>query len=306
MSTRHITVNDAGGSDLDLVRPVVREINFKYPEDYTGEKHDPVKQQALFIREADRHDDGTVTFTTWQSEQPFWTVYEVPKVAGLRPNITAVPSENVTVDRRPITKFEVQYAHAIDDEQEPATNENAEPQPEQPDSIQTEKPAESKGEEPVKKEPKNSPNPADDSSSARASSENESAKKDLIQTEKPVESKSTEKEAPKKPAKKQSGVQALAKATESAIAKIIAGNAGKNKLLKDKPSQKGLVDPKPLTFAVPTLKREFRKYEPLSLPTRYATMANDPDTKATMDALAIVGKAQVSVDGYQVTMFDHQ
>ncbi len=278
---KHITASDPEGRNLDLTRPFIRHINFKFPTDYHGATIPTVTQTALFTREADRDDEGHLTFTDWRSNSSYWASYPVPVMDGLTANVDEVPSENLDINHKPITEYTVTYEQSnakndpgtpVSDQQKPITENStnsSETDPTNPTDSETENAGLLSGVDLLNQIKEKTAKQADGKGSVQnTSATTKPAVGVAAQADDPVEKIIMQVRQSEQPA-----------ASRSNIAK-------RNKQ-------------QPSSFNALT----FEKYQPLALPANLVYLLKNSDNEQLLNSIAVIGRFDYTEHGYQLIPF---
>ena len=93
-----ITIDNLQGYDRSLLEQTFnRTINFKVPDGY--EQPDPIEQSVTFVRRGEINADDSFEFSPWKCKDNVLTEIKPPKIEGLKPSLSYVPSE--TIDNPP-------------------------------------------------------------------------------------------------------------------------------------------------------------------------------------------------------------
>lgn len=93
-----ITIDNLQGYDRSLLEQTfTRTINFKVPDGY--EQPDPIEQSVTFVRRGEINADDSFEFSPWKCKDNVLTEIKPPKIEGLKPSLSYVPSE--TIDNPP-------------------------------------------------------------------------------------------------------------------------------------------------------------------------------------------------------------
>ncbi len=287
MSVKHITVKDPEGRNLDLTRPFIRHINFKFPEDYDGATVPTVTQTTIFTREADRDDKGHLSFTEWHSNNAYWASYPVPVINGLTPNVSEVPSENLNMTHEPVTEYTVAY------EQDGSKNDSGTPASDHQESI-IDNPDSSSG--------NNSTNETLEDSETAGLMQGVNLLDQL-------KAQTTEKAAERKPISQSNHSTATTSGTAdtpSQSKNLATGNSEPN-VSKDARNavDSAISDTKNRAEQQASLATSltFDKRQPLTLPANLMYLLKDNSDAQLLDTIAVVGRFSYTEHGYQLTPF---
>lgn len=275
---KHITASDPEGRNLDLTRPFIRHINFKFPTDYHGATIPTVTQTALFTREADRDDEGHLTFTDWRSNSNYWASYPVPVMDGLTANIDEVPSENLDINHKPITEYTVTYEQInakndlgapVSDQQKPITENSTNSSETNPTDSETENAGLLSGVDLLNQIKEKTAKQADGTGSVQNTSVTTvPAVGAAAQAGDPVEKIIMQVRQSEQSAASRSNI---AKRTEQQTSSFNA-----------------------LTF---------EKYQPLALPANLVYLLKNSDNGQLLNSIAVIGRFDYTEHGYQLTPF---
>lgn len=275
---KHITASDPEGRNLDLTRPFIRHINFKFPTDYHGATIPTVTQTALFTREADRDDEGHLTFTDWRSNSNYWANYPVPVMDGLTANIDEVPSENLDINHKPITEYTVTYEQSnakndpgtpVSDQQKPITENSTNSSETNPTDSETENAGLLSGVDLLNQIKEKTAKQADEKGSVQnTSATTKPAVGATVQADDPVEKIIMQARQTEQPAASNSDIT---KKTEqqTSLFNVLA----------------------------------FEKYQPLALPATLVYLLKNSDNEQLLNSIAVIGRFDYTEHGYQLTPF---
>lgn len=275
---KHITASDPEGRNLDLTRPFIRHISFKFPTDYHGATIPTVTQTALFTREADRDDEGHLTFTDWRSNSNYWANYPVPVMDGLTANIDEVPSENLDINHKPITEYTVTYEQSnakndpgtpVSDQQKPITENSTNSSETNPTDSETENAGLLSGVDLLNQIKEKTAKQADGKGSVQnTSATTKPAVGATVQADDPVEKIIMQARQTEQPAASNSDIT---KKTEqqTSLFNVLA----------------------------------FEKYQPLALPATLVYLLKNSDNEQLLNSIAVIGRFDYTEHGYQLTPF---
>lgn len=275
---KHITANDPEGRNLDLTRPFIRHINFKFPVDYHGATIPTVTQTALFTREADRDDEGHLTFTDWRSNSNYWASYPVPTMDGLTADIDEVPSENLDMNHKPITEYTVTY------EQSNAKNDSGTPASDHQKPITD----------------------SSTSNSENDPTDNEAENAGLLSG---VDLLNQIKEKTAKQADEKGNVRDTSATTRPAIEATVQADDPVEKIImqarqNDQPAASSSDLAKQTEQQTPLFNvLTFEKYQPLALPANLVYLLKNSDNEQLLNSIAVIGRFDYTEHGYQLAPF---